>query len=207
MGGKRDLNRRQRTQALLDAALPLFVEQGVEPVTIDAIAKSAGVAKGSFYRYFRDKEQLVEALVQPAADAVVSAFEDCRDALNRTPDPAALGNAYAALALALTELVLTRPLLARLYLLESRGAPRGARAPLVQLAQAVAAGAVELTRRGQELGLLRPLEPRVNALAVVGAVERLLTAHLDGDLEDLEATALGADLIELVLDGVRPRAS
>ena len=37
---------------------PLFLERGIETVTIDEITREAGVAKGSFYRYFDDKKQI-----------------------------------------------------------------------------------------------------------------------------------------------------
>ena len=56
-GGKRDQNRRARTQGLCDAAEKLFLARGIESVSIDDITKEAGVAKGSFYRYFSGGEQ------------------------------------------------------------------------------------------------------------------------------------------------------
>ena len=45
-GGKRDANRKEKTQQIADAALKLFLLQGVDKVTIDDIVKAAGVAKG-----------------------------------------------------------------------------------------------------------------------------------------------------------------
>ena len=53
-GGKRARNRQQRTDALIEAGLQLFLERGVENVPIDDIAREAGMAKGNFYRYFDD---------------------------------------------------------------------------------------------------------------------------------------------------------
>ena len=47
-GGKRDANRKEKTQQIADAALKLFLERGLEKVTIDDIVKAAGIAKGSF---------------------------------------------------------------------------------------------------------------------------------------------------------------
>jgi len=58
VGGKRDQNRRERTAGLVSAGLQQFLERGIETVTIDEITREAGVAKGSFYRYFDDKKQL-----------------------------------------------------------------------------------------------------------------------------------------------------
>src|SRR5262245_44897396 len=76
-GGARDANRRARTQQLSDAALDLFLEHGIPAVTIDQIVARAGVGKGSFYRYFRDKEELSVALFASLVDGVTGAFTAC----------------------------------------------------------------------------------------------------------------------------------
>src|SRR5687768_18575232 len=100
-GGARDANRRARLEQLSDAALDLFLEHGLLPVTIDQIVERAGVGKGSFYRYFRDKEELVAALFASLVDGVTGAFTACRDALVRARTPAALSGAYLELARAI----------------------------------------------------------------------------------------------------------
>ena len=51
-----------RRDALLDAAALLFVERGQASTTIDDIATQAGVAKGTFYHYFKDRAAMLEAL-------------------------------------------------------------------------------------------------------------------------------------------------
>ncbi|MEY2471451.1 MAG: hypothetical protein QOK28_780 [Actinomycetota bacterium] len=50
-----------RRNLLLDAAVRVFQTQG-EDATVSAIAVDAGIAKGSFYTYFKSKEELVVAL-------------------------------------------------------------------------------------------------------------------------------------------------
>jgi AcrR family transcriptional regulator len=68
-----------RRQELLAAALRLFVEQGVAATTVEDVTLAAGAAKGTFYRYFRSKEELLVAVrdqfegdVAEATRAVVS---------------------------------------------------------------------------------------------------------------------------------------
>lgn len=51
-----------RRQELMDAAAGLFIEQGIEATTIDAITSRADVAKGTFYHYFSTKNGILEAL-------------------------------------------------------------------------------------------------------------------------------------------------
>ena len=54
---------RARTRALLlDAAVRLFARQGVGAIAIHEIAAEAGVANGTFYNYFRTREEVLEAV-------------------------------------------------------------------------------------------------------------------------------------------------
>ena len=52
----------KRGQQILDAAAQLFAKHRYHEVRMDDIADSAGVAKGTLYRYYRDKEDLYLAL-------------------------------------------------------------------------------------------------------------------------------------------------
>src|SRR5215470_7613898 len=59
----------QHRQQVLEAAARLFGERGVESVTMDEIAHAAGVGKGTLYRRYGDKGQLVLALMdEPVAE-------------------------------------------------------------------------------------------------------------------------------------------
>ncbi|HLU65175.1 MAG TPA: TetR/AcrR family transcriptional regulator [Kofleriaceae bacterium] len=48
--------------AILEAALDLFVERGYHGTAVPAVAERAGVGAGTIYRYFKSKEDLVNAL-------------------------------------------------------------------------------------------------------------------------------------------------
>lgn len=50
-------------ERVLAAAARLFAEQGVDGVTMDAVAQAAGVGKGTVFRRFGDKSGLVAALL------------------------------------------------------------------------------------------------------------------------------------------------
>lgn len=73
--------RDQRLACLLDAAAALIVEKGVAATCIEDIAERAGVAKSTFYHYFKDRGAMLEALrrryVQSFADVVDAAMDAC----------------------------------------------------------------------------------------------------------------------------------
>lgn len=48
---------------ILDAAYELFIEKSFSNTSIDDVVKSAGIAKGTFYLYFKDKHDLMERII------------------------------------------------------------------------------------------------------------------------------------------------
>jgi AcrR family transcriptional regulator len=56
-----------RRQAIVEATLPLLMDQGLA-VTTRQIAEAAGIAEGTIFRVFPDKEALIAAAVEKALD-------------------------------------------------------------------------------------------------------------------------------------------
>lgn len=61
--GKVELNKKQKKTTLLQTAFELFTEKGFTKTTISDIVNRAGLAKGTFYLYFKDKYDLRDRLV------------------------------------------------------------------------------------------------------------------------------------------------
>jgi AcrR family transcriptional regulator len=64
-----------RRSAILDAALAEFARRGFADTRLDDIARRAGVAKGTIYLYFRDKESLFQELVRAMLAPLIGAIE------------------------------------------------------------------------------------------------------------------------------------
>ncbi len=62
--GKRQRNKEANRAAILEAARRCFLEHGYETVTIRDVIRLSGLAAGTFYNYFPDKESLFRALVE-----------------------------------------------------------------------------------------------------------------------------------------------
>ena len=56
----------ERRQAIIEAALDEFTSRGFAATRLDDIAKRAGVAKGTIYLHFKDKESMFEELIRTA---------------------------------------------------------------------------------------------------------------------------------------------
>jgi len=68
-----------RRAAILDAALEEFTARGYEAARLDDVAKRAGVAKGTIYLYFADKEALFQDLVRSMVHPVLGTLEHLRE--------------------------------------------------------------------------------------------------------------------------------
>ena len=60
-------NKKNKKNALLKSAFDLFTKTDIHSVSVQDIVKQAGVAKGTFYLYFKDKYQARDVLIQNEA--------------------------------------------------------------------------------------------------------------------------------------------
>jgi len=74
-GGRRKARSAARREAILAAALDEFSERGFAAARLDDVARRAGVAKGTIYLYFSDKENLFQELIRAMLAPLVSALE------------------------------------------------------------------------------------------------------------------------------------
>ena len=203
--GKREENKARKRTDLESAALELFLAQGYVATSIEQIVAEAGVARGTFYLYFDDKESLFRALVSAALDPVVDALLDARMQLDAAASSAETEAAYGLLAYSLATAVTAHPDATLLYYREQRspGAIGGwLRSRQAQLDQFV----VELVQSLADRGLIRATTSQVTALAIVGAIDRLVYAWLSGvDLGD--AAAVGPAIVSLFGEGLAEHAA
>jgi AcrR family transcriptional regulator len=181
---RRDAERNRRR--ILTAAADAFAQGGLA-VTMDEVARRAGVGVGTVYRRFPDKELLIEALFDARIDELVALAEAARD----DPDPSAglvrFFEAFLAVQAAdrgLKDVVLGT----------ARGAGRAARArdrigPIVDelLARALDAGDVRRDVTASDLALIQ---------FMLGAVI---------DFTHDVAPETWRRVLAIVLDGLAPR--
>lgn len=71
----RKIRSAERRDAILAAALDEFSSRGFEAARLDDVARRAGVAKGTIYLYFRDKESLFQELIRAMLTPLVGTIE------------------------------------------------------------------------------------------------------------------------------------
>jgi AcrR family transcriptional regulator len=180
---RRDAERNR--QRILRAATEVFNERGLE-VSLDEIARYAGVGVGTVYRRFRTKEELVEALFVDRIDSVAALAEEALQA----PDPwSGLVSFMEQMAeLMAGDLGLRQMLMFATYGQDRVAYARRRNAPLVQ----------RMVERAQAAGQLRAdLRPTDIPFIVFLLAEATQLAHS-------ASPGIWRRYLALILDGMRP---
>jgi len=88
--------RKITTDDILDAAERVVVRSGATGLSIDAVAKEAGVSKSRVVYDHKTKSALLEALVDRRVGADIAHMQECVDAAADTPHPELYGRIAAA---------------------------------------------------------------------------------------------------------------
>ena len=92
---RRDRRKHATRQALLDATRSLLASRSLDALSVDEIAMSADVAKGTFYNYFADKDALARELASHVRAQVEAEIAQANEGIE---DPAArIARAFCSL--------------------------------------------------------------------------------------------------------------
>lgn len=110
----------QRREQLIDAALSVIVEQGYEGVSIEAIARTAGVTRPVIYDHFSNLGRLLQALIEREEAYALAQLADVVPSAPTEGDPSDL---FAIGVRRFLDAVASRPNTWRIILLPPEGTP------------------------------------------------------------------------------------
>ena len=172
--------REVRRNELVDAALAVFSAHGVAAASVDDIVRAAGVAKGTFYMYFRTKDDAVNAVAERMVNAVGDLVAAAASTASLSPIDRLL-----ALGKALQEIgrePYERDLIEMFHRPENRAVhDRISERILARLAPSL----TTIIADGVSAHLFRPQNPRLAAAFVLGSFT--LLHHVVSDPEGMPA--------------------
>lgn len=193
----------QRRRELLAAASTVFAEKGYAAANVDDVVRRVGVARGTFYLYFRDKRDVFAALVDDFMTRLESAVVSI-DVAHPTLTPV---EQLRANLVRVVELALSEPVLMRLALHDaaSQGPELAARievfyASIHQLLD-------ESLAIGQRIGLVREGDRRVMVAIGLGGLKQMIYDASRGALRS-DAQLLVDEMMRFLRSGLlaAPRA-
>lgn len=198
---------RKRT-TILSAGRDLFLSQGYQGTSVDAIAASAEVSKQTVYKHFGDKHELLMAIVNDALETTVSAFVARTSTLAESTD---LERDLIALAGDYLRAVLQEPVvqLRRLVVGEANRLPELAALYYDRVPGRMLAAFAECFARLDERGLLEVREPSVAAehfafLVVGRGIDQALFCGGPQVESTIDVDHHGRAAVRVFLAGYRP---
>ena len=181
-----------------EAAIELLAEHGVDGLTMDRLADSAGVAKGSLYSLFRSKRGMVQFIHDKAVEPFMTAMKETIATPRTAPE-----KLEAILRMWFEHFAAKRGVFDFLF-----NDPRSR--DVVEASKPTArAEAVEnlemIFEQGAAEGSFRPLDAGRTAEMFVGAVSFIIEEQLMRK-EDRPADESVGSVMNLFLEGLAPRA-
>jgi AcrR family transcriptional regulator len=191
----------ERRAQLVAAARDVFAEKGYHEATVDDITRKAGVAKGTFYLYFEEKREIYYDLVRTFLQHV----KDIGAGVAREVHTAQEFYARAeAAAFQLVSVFVEHFALARLAYRESMSLDAELERMLRDFYRDIARVEADNIRVGIELGLFRPVDPMICALAHIGMVERVALGLL-AEKKPVDPQHVVRELLSIAFEGLRKR--
>ncbi len=161
----------QRREQLLDAALEVVLEQGYAGVSIEAIARTAGVTRPVIYDHFANLGALIHALIEREERYALAQLAEVVPGPDSSR-PADLGTVLADGLPSFFDALLHRPATWRIILLPLEGTPRLVRQHVEANRALVLARFEDVMRAAMRAGeLSSELDVELAARAVMGFAE------------------------------------
>lgn len=162
---------------LVKASLTLFLKKGFHECRIEDIASKAGVGKGTFYLYFKNKEQLVDELLDEFMEEIRATLNWVIDNVEEGAD---LNEVFKEEGRRLVQTMDKNKKLAHFFFREGKSVSPQINKKIIQFTNEI----VELSENTFAMAMaakMIPIQnPRVCAVSVFGSINHLYEFWLDG---------------------------
>lgn len=192
--GRKEIRRKQ----VLESAKDVFAKRGFYKTSISDIIRRAGIARGTFYLYFKNKRHIFQCLLETLLQELDQQVETIRLG---SGEPPPLEQLRDNLARAIT-FSLQKPEVVRILLHHATGLDEEFDRMLDDFYGRIADRIEWALKTGIEIGLVRPCNTRLVAYAVMGSMQEIIRQIASKGIQPRNLRAVLNDLIEFGLRGV-----
>ena len=163
--GRRSTDKRER---ILRAAIEVFARKGFYATRVSEIAEAAGVADGTIYLYFKNKDDVLISLFEDRMDLLIARFRETLAGVTTTEE------GLRRLIHLHLELVAAEPTLAEVLTVELRQSAKFMREYKATRFAEYLSVWQELIERGRAAGEIREdIDPALSSLVLFGALDEV----------------------------------
>ncbi len=195
------IEKNNKYHQILEAAVKVFARQGFHQSTVAQIAKEAGVADGTIYLYFKNKDDILVQFFRFRTQQVFESFREAVDGAETSTDK--LRNLVRR---HLAEFQRDRDG-AVVYQVETHQNSRLAEAQIREMSKMYRDLISEIIEQGQQEGAIRKdLYVGLVKRFIIGAVDEVINTWLHAE-EDYDLVSMADPLVELFIKGIEQRDS
>jgi TetR/AcrR family fatty acid metabolism transcriptional regulator len=162
----------EKEDRILEAAVTVFSKEGFHNARMEAVAREAGVAVGTIYNYFQNKEDLLLAIFQAEFEERIHFYEELQKSSLSIPEQ------IRELLRGHFSSIQGRVELSQVLLRERFNWRGEIKEKAVQFYRGMLERIERLIERGVELGWIRSCNPRIVALTLFVIVETISASGL-----------------------------
>jgi AcrR family transcriptional regulator len=183
----------RRREQILEAAVRVFSRYGYEKASIARICAAIGIARGTLYQYFRDKQSLFRALVEEQSEQILQFVQPVEWTDPGSPPPEEV---LYARHLRIFEQIQDHPDVFRLIVREGRARNPNTEERVRRVQSKIVAAMGAEFEAGTRVGLYRCPDPHFAAVYLFGGILELI----EWNLFIAEAPLAPAELARKVTD-------
>lgn len=179
--GKVEAKQQYRRKAILQAGKEMLAEEGYQKVSIKGLAERAGIATGTFYLYFSNKDKLVESIADEMYEKLIEEIRQERNNFTSLFD-----KLQASMSVCI-RLFTKEKQFAKILLIQAPGISKILNLKLVNIEkELVRLAKIDLDEL-MEQGLIPKQDTMISACAFVGTFRQVIISWLrEGEPQDLE---------------------
>ncbi len=190
------IKKNDKYQQILEAAIKIFARQGYFNSTISQIAREAGVADGTIYLYFKNKDDILDNFFSYKTGQVFSRF---KQEVERADN--ALDKLKNLIHRQLTEFELNRDM-AIVYQMETRLKRHLSDQKIKEMSKMYFELVANIVQQGQKEGVIREnLQVNLVKQLIIGAVDEVITTWLYSSRE-YSLVSMAEPLVDLFIQGI-----
>jgi AcrR family transcriptional regulator len=196
--------RLQLRQDIIDAAFMEFSERGYHQTGISHIAKRLGIGHGTFYRYFENKRDILEHVIDGVCEKIRLAMAEANaPTASRTLED--YEGQLARLGVSLSKILHETPGLFRILLLEATSIDPQMTRRITDFFDWCASQVEAYFENGMQQGFLRSdLDKQATAHVLVGMIFSTILMTINAGDQDL-LKRMNAAVRRMLLDGIASR--
>ena len=190
--------RERRREQVLDAAKAVFAKKGFHKASIADIIHRAGIARGTFYLYFKNKRHIFDGLLDSLLEELDQRIPTIEVGRGKPPPLEQLKTNITRV----TTLSLEEPHLIQILFHHAMGLDRDLDRKVQDFYEMVRGRIEGALGLGIKMGLVRPCHTGLVAYGVLGAMKEVMGQLASNRISPPDVKAVVEDLLDFGLHGV-----